>query len=173
MAETPPALETWTAETTAIDRVQSVATTVSEPQPASYIAEEALVAENTARDHLRRLVEWNILVERDRDGTAVYAPDPLHARTQTIRDLLADYDRDGLIDLKADVQERIESLRAEYDAEGPDALREQAASTDTAAATRDRLKAASDWGLLRWRLDAIEAAIENYDSYTQAAAPAP
>jgi hypothetical protein len=166
MVETPPALKTWKAETTAIDRVQSVATSVSEPQPASYIAEEALVAENTARDHLQRLVDWNIPVERDRDGTTVYAPDPLHARVQTIRDLLAEYDRNGLIDLKADVQERIESLRAEYGADGPDALRGQAATTDTAAETRDRLKAVSDWGLLRWRLDAIEAAIENYDTYT-------
>jgi hypothetical protein len=173
MVETPPALETWKAETTAFDRVQSVATTVSEPQPASVIAEEALVAENTARDHLQRLVDLNVLVERDRDGTAVYAPDPLHARTQTIRDLLEEYDRDGLIAQKAEVQERIESLRAEYDADSPDELREQAADTETAAATRDRLKAASDWGLLRWRLDAIEVAIENYDTYTEEYAPAP
>jgi hypothetical protein len=173
MVETPPALKTWKAETTAIDRVQSVATSVSEPQPASYIAEEALVAENTARNHLQRLVDWNILVEHNRDGTAVYAPDPLHARAQTIRDLLEEHDRDGLIELKANVQERIESLRKEYDADSPDALREQTAATDTAAATRDRLQAASDWGLLCLRLDAIEAAIENYDTYTQESAPAP
>jgi predicted ArsR family transcriptional regulator len=85
MVETPTALKTWKAETTAIDRVQSIATTVSEPQPAASIAEEALVTENTARAHLQRLVDWNILVERDRDAPAVYAPDSLHTRMQTIR----------------------------------------------------------------------------------------
>jgi hypothetical protein len=71
MVETPPALGTWKAETTAFDRVQSAASTVSELQPATFITEEALVAENTARDHLQRLVGLNVLVERDRNGTAV------------------------------------------------------------------------------------------------------
>jgi hypothetical protein len=91
----------------------------------------------------------------------------------TIRNLLKEYDCDGLIGLKTDVKERIESLRKEYDADSPDALREQAATTGTVTATRDRLQAASDWKLLYWRLDAIEAAIENYDTYTQESASAP
>ncbi|WP_425494254.1 DUF7342 family protein [Natronobiforma cellulositropha] len=37
------------------------------------MADEAHVAENTARDHLERLVALDVLQKTDQDGTAVYS----------------------------------------------------------------------------------------------------
>ena len=72
MTDQTPGVEAWKEHTTAFDRVQSVATTVSKPRPASYIAEEAHVAENTARGHLDRLVDLNVLLKSEREDGTLY-----------------------------------------------------------------------------------------------------
>lgn len=167
MTEQPPGVESWKEHTTAFDRVQSVATTVSQPRPVSYIADEAHVAENTARDHLERLVNLTVLLKSDRDDGAYYSPDPLHTRIQTLRDLLEKHDRNGLIDLKADLQDQIDDWETQYNADSPDELRSQAAETDTASETRDFKKTASDWELALYRLSILDDAIANYDTYSQ------
>ena len=166
MTDHPPGVEAWKEHTTAFDRVQSVATTVSKPRPVSYIADEAHVAENTARDHLERLVSLNVLLKTEHDDGALYSPDPLHTRLQTLRDLLEEHDRDGLIDLKAEAQSKIEEWETDYNADSPDELRTRAAETDTASQTRDIRKTASDWELALYRLSVLEDAIENYATYT-------
>lgn len=160
-------VDAWKAETSAFDRVRSVVETVSQPHSAAEIADEAAVAENTARDHLDRLVEMNVLLAHDHGGTTTYAPDPLHARAQALRDLLDDHDHDALVDLKADLQDRIEAWRDEYGVDSPDALRERAADTDAAAETRAVQQTARDWDLVAYRLDVVEDAIENYAAYSR------
>lgn len=166
MTDQSPGVEAWKEHTTAFDRVQSVATTVSRPRPVSYIADEAHVAENTARGHLERLVDLNVLLRTERDDGALYSPDPLHTQIQTLRDLLDEYDRDGLIDLKIELQSTIEDWEDEYRVDSPDDLRARAAETDTASQTRSLKKTASDWELVLYRLSILEDAIENYGTYT-------
>lgn len=167
VSDQTPGVTAWKEHTTAFDRVQSVATTVSQPRSASYIADEAHVAENTARDHLDRLVSLNVLLKTERESGTVYAPDPLHTRIQTLRDLLDEHDREGLLELKAKLQSRIEGWQADYGVDSPSELRAQAAETDTAAQTRELNTTASDWELARYRLTILEDAIENYATYTQ------
>lgn len=167
MTEEAPGVEAWTEHASAFDRVRSVAGSVSRPRSASHVAGEAHVAENTARDHLERLVDMNVLRRTDRSGTAVYAPDPLHTRLQTLRDLLEEYDHAELVRLKADLQDRVDAWREEYGVDSPEELRERAADTDDAVSTREIGKTASDWELVRYRLDVVEDAIENYTTYTR------
>jgi predicted nucleic acid-binding Zn ribbon protein len=172
MSDDHPGVEAWKEQTSAFDRVRSVAGAVSKARPVSYIATEAHVAENTARDHLERLVDMNVLLRRDVGGTAMYEPDPLHTRVQTLRDLLDEYDHDGLLQLKAELQEQVETWNREYGVGSPEALRERAAETDDAAETREIQQTANDWALVRYRLDIVEQAIENYTAYSRDS-PAP
>ena len=165
MTETTDGLEAWIEHTSAFDRVQSIARSVSEPKPVSYIAEEAHVAENTARNHLERLVELNVLLKSKLGGTALYSPDPLHVRLQALRDLLDEHDRDGLIELKADLQVEIEELSEEYGVDSANALRKLAAESESAAETSEIRKAASDWELLLYRLSIVEDAIRDYEQF--------
>ncbi|WP_049927588.1 DUF7342 family protein [Halopiger goleimassiliensis] len=167
MSEDPPGVNAWTEETSAFDRVRAVAGTLSEPTSAQEIAVEAHVAENTAREHLDRLVEMGILLESTEGRSTVYSPDPLHTRMQTLRDLLEEHDHDELIELKADMQDRIEQWQDEYGVDGPADLREVAATTENATETRDIMKTASDWELLEYRLDVVEDAIERYSTYSR------
>lgn len=167
MTDQAPGVEAWKEHATAFDRVQSVATTVSEPRPASHIAAEAHVAENTARDHLERLVDLNVLLKTERDDGALYSPDPLHTRMQTLRDLLKEHDHEGLIDLKIELQSQIETWETEYTVTSPEKLRAQSAETDAVSQTRELKKTASDWELALYRLSILEDAIENYAVYTR------
>ncbi|EMA55890.1 hypothetical protein C450_00170 [Halococcus salifodinae DSM 8989] len=99
MVDNEPGLEAWKEHTSAFDRVRSVAEAVAQPRSASDIADETLVAENTARSHLKRLVEMSVLLKTDRGGTTLYTPDPLYVRLRTLRELLEEYGHDGLIGL--------------------------------------------------------------------------
>ena len=167
MAENDPGIEAWKEHTSAFDRVRSVAETVAQPRSASSIADEALVAENTARSHLERLVEMNVLLKTDREGTALYTPDPLYVRVRTLRDLLEEYDHDGLIGLKEDLQERIRTWQDEYDVDALEALRERAAEAEQVEQTSEIRTTANDWELARYRLTIVEDAIENYAAYSR------
>lgn len=167
MSEPTPGVEAWKKHTSAFDRVQAIASTVSQPRSASYIADEAHVAENTARNHLERLVDLNVLLKSEQNGITLYSPDPLHTRLQTLRELLDQHDRDELIQLKADLQSQINEWRDEYGVDSPEDLRARAADTDTVVQTREFRTTASDWELAVYRLSILEDAIENYTTYNQ------
>lgn len=167
MVDDSSGLDAWKAQTSAFDRVRSIAGALSQARPASAIASDAHVAENTARQHLERLVELNVLMKRDHEGTTVYEPDPLHARLQSIRELLDAHDHDGLIRLKADLQEEIDTWRTEHGVASPADLREHAAETTDAAETRAILQTVHDWELAQYRLDIVDDAIENYTMYSR------
>lgn len=160
-------LDDWVEETTAFDRVHSIATTVSEPQPVSYIADEAHVAENTARDHIERLVDMSILLKFDHGGTSKYAPDPLHLRAELLRELLDEHDHDGLIELKETLLTHLDNWEDEYGVEEPDDLRELASETDDIETIQNLRKTASEWEHVEYRLHVVDDAIKNYDTYTR------
>lgn len=172
MTDETAGIKAWKEHASAFDRVQAVASTVSQPRPVSKIADEAHVAENTARDHLERLVGLNVLLKDERSGTTVYSPDPLHTRTQTLRELLDEHDRDGLIRLKADLQSQVEDWRTEYGVVSPAALRTRAADSEKAAETRAIRTDARDWELVEYRLSIVEDAIREYATYDRDSQPA-
>jgi len=156
----------WKATESAFDRVRSVAVTLTQPQSADWIAEQAHVAGNTARGHLQRLVEMNVLEEVSDEGATRYRPDPLYTRMRTLRDILEGRDQDDLVELRADLQEQVETWRNEYGADSPDALREQAATSETADRTRELRQTANDWEIVRYRQGLVEEAIERYAEYS-------
>lgn len=160
MAGSEPGPETWTQQSSAFDRIRSVAVTVSQPRPASYIAEEARVTENTAREHLARLVEMGVLLKSNSEGQNLYSPDPLHTRKQAVRELLDSNDPEALVQHRSELEEKIESWQDDHEVDSLEELRERAATTDTAAETRNVLKTVTNWELVAYRLGLVEEAIE-------------
>ena len=71
MTDSPPtfenvnerAREDWTDDTTPFDRVRSVMHTAYEPMTAAAVADQSLTSEQTARKHLRSLVEHGYVTE--------------------------------------------------------------------------------------------------------------
>jgi len=159
--------KTWKEHASAFDRVKSVTMTLSEPQSAPWIAEQAAVSPNTARDHLRRLVDLGVVTENDDNGTRHYYPDPLYTRLRDIRELLDETTKQELSERAAELKEDIAAWKAEYDADSPDGLRERAAADNVSAEQAYELtRTASDWELARYHLSLVQDAIRNYDTWT-------
>ncbi|MFC7131730.1 winged helix-turn-helix domain-containing protein [Salinibaculum sp. GCM10025337] len=141
--------------------------TLSEPRPASWIATEAAVSPNTARDHLRRLIDLGVVTAIENDGTRHYYPDPLYTRLRDVRELLQETTKRELSEQAAELKGDIAAWEAEYDADSPETLRERAAEVDVSAEQAHELVAvASDWELARYRLSLVQDAIENYDTWS-------
>lgn len=160
-------METWKEHASAFDRVKSVTMTLSEPRSAPWIAEQAAVSPNTARDHLRRLVDLGVVAETDDGGTRHYYPDPLYTRLRDIRELLEETTKQELSEQAAALKDDIAAWKAEYDADTPDTLRERAAA-ETVSAERayELTQVASDWELARYHLSLVQDAITNYDTWS-------
>ena len=162
----PEWVETWKANASAFDRVKSVTMTLTEPRPASWIADEAAVAPNTGRDHLDRLMDLGVVTASEQSGTRHYYPDPLYTRLRDIRELLADTTKQELSEQAAALKDDIAGWKADYDAAAPDDLRERATADDVDAETATELtRAASDWDLARYRLSLVQDAMEHYDTW--------
>lgn len=163
----PEWVRTWKENASAFDRVKSVTMTLSEPQPAPWIADEAAVSPNTARDHLHRLINLGVVTTTEKDGTNRYYPDPLYTRLRDVRELLQEMTKQELSEQAADLKNDIAAWETEYDATSSDALRERAAADDVSAEQAYELtRAASDWDLARYRLSIMQDAIENYDTWS-------
>ncbi|AUX08376.1 transcriptional regulator [Halalkaliarchaeum desulfuricum] len=140
--------------------------TLTDPRPAPWIAEEAVVSPNTARDHLDRLIDLGVVTPIEKDGTRHYYPDPLYTRLRDVRELLRERTKRELSEQAAQLKNDIAVWEAEYDADSPDILRERAAADDTTAdQAYELVQAASDWELARYRLSLVQDAIENYDTW--------
>ena len=159
-------VETWKEHASAFDRVKSVTMTLSEPQPAPWIAEEAAVSPNTARDHLHRLIDLGVVTVTETDGTRHYYPDPLYTRLRDVRELLRELTKQELSETAAELKNELSAWKAEYDVDSPDTLRERAAADDSSAEQAyEFVRIASDWELVQYRLSLVQDAIENYDMW--------
>jgi DNA-binding transcriptional ArsR family regulator len=153
-------VESWTDSMTARERVKTIATTLSEPRTANWIAEQADVTWDTAKKHLDDLADSGILLVTE-DGT--YVPDPTRAYFDRLRELILTNDRDTLrAELEA-IAERIEDWKTTYDVDSPDALEATLADDLPAEDIADRRRVLRRWeNSLRSR-ETIRTALHLYD----------
>jgi hypothetical protein len=153
-------VESWTESMTARERVETIATTLSEPRTANWIADQADVKWDTAKKHLDDLADSGILLVTE-DGA--YVPDPTRAYFDRLRELILTNDREALrAELEA-IAERIEDWKTTYDVESPDALEATLAEDLPAEDVADRRRALRRWeNSLRSR-ETIRTALQLYD----------
>ena len=167
MNDSNSGIDRWIEETSAFDRVRAVAFSLQQPRSAGQIAESAHVSEKTARGHLRRLVEMDVLLEDAEDGPTTYYPDPGYMRYREVRRLARENDRDELTELVAALKGDIEGWQAEYDVDTADELRVSVADADVSeTAVYERQKIAEDWEYTEHRLGLIRDALSQYDRLT-------
>lgn len=159
--------ERWIEETSAFDRVRSVAFSLQRPRTAGQIADSAHVADKTARGHLEQLVEMDVLLADEAHGPTTYYPDPGYVRYREVRTLAREHDRDELTEIVATLKGDIEGWQDEYDVETPAELRASVADADVAeAAVYERQRIAEDWEYTEYRLDLIQDALAQYERLT-------
>lgn len=158
--------EVWKQHTKAIERVISVALSLDHPKTAKAIAEEAQVAEQTARDHLGLLQNLSVMGSTTARGVTKYHPDAGYLRFRAVAGTVEEHTKDELFDMSRELKERDERIKEQYGAEGPDDLRSQALSDEVGAEEMAELKqAASEWETVRHHLSIIEQAHQYYDEH--------
>lgn len=173
MGDAPSGVDKWKQETKGIERVIDVVLTVEEPRTAGWVAGEAHVSEQTAREHLQLVADLGVITASTVSGVTKYHPDPSWLRFQELAQLTERYDRDELLDQVEQLKGRIESAESQFGVDSPDELRAKAADADT---TVDEVKefrtAASEWESAIHDLQIRQQALERYDEFHRPAVTA-
>lgn len=169
----PSGIDKWKQETKGIERVIDVMLTVEEPQTAGWIAGEAHVSEQTAREHLKLFVDLGILTATTVSGVTKFHPDPAWLRFQELSQLTEQYDRDELLDQVEELKERIESTESRFGVDSPDELRAKAADdATTVEEVKEYRSMASEWESAIYDLQIRQQALERYDEFSRPAVTA-
>lgn len=147
----------WGAQT----KVENIAHTLRQPRTVDWVAERAGVDPETAREYLDRLAErMGPLVKfRDEDGgPAQYAPDPEAKMLTRVRELSEKSSKE-IVAERADISDKIDEIKDQYDITSPDALRNTIDDTLTADERRQRQKLAHKWETYEYRLSLLEVAL--------------
>jgi len=135
-------VESWTETTSAKDRVETIATTLTEPRTANWVAEQAEVKWDTAEKYLTTLVERGELLQTD-DGA--YYPDPTHAYFRQLRTLLVENEKAELRDELEAIASEIDGWREEYDVDSPAELEATLGEDLAAEEVRTRREVLRHW----------------------------
>ncbi|MCG1003043.1 MULTISPECIES: hypothetical protein [Halobacterium] len=153
-------VESWTESMTARERVETIATTLSEPRTANWIAEQADVKWDTAKKHLDNLAESGVLLVTEDD---TYVPDPTRAYFDHLRELILTNDRAELRGELEAIADRIEDWKTTYEVDAPEDLEATLGDDLPADEIRERRQALRRWeNSLRSR-DTIQTALQLYD----------
>ncbi len=116
------AKEDWKRDTTPFDRVRSVMRTAYEPMSVAAVAEKGLTSEQTARKHLRSLVEHGYVAETaspDSTGTLYQRAKDSLALEQTRR-ILEETDTETLSTRVLEMREELREYGNRFGANSPD-----------------------------------------------------
>lgn len=153
-------VDSWTDSTTARERVETIATTLSEPRTVNWVAEQAEVEWDTAKRHLESLADAGILTATD-DGQ--YVPDPTRAYFDHLRDLILDNDRSELrAELEA-IAERVDEWKGQYEVDSPEELEATLADDRPVEDISERRRALRRWEQSQRSRDLIRKALALYD----------
>lgn len=163
--------DAWKEQTKGIERIIDVTLALQEPRTAGWIADEAMVSEQTARDHLDTLADLGVISATTARGVTKYQPDVAFLRYKQVSGLIERMGKEELMDQVEDLQKRIEEVKETYGAETPDELRSKATEQDTSPEeVQEYRKVASEWESVRHNLDTFKEAIDRYEEFGRATA---
>lgn len=164
--EVPSEIEEWVDETKGVERIISVAITTSKPRTVDWISDQAVVAEQTARDHLETFAELGVVASFTASGVTKYHADEAFVHYREVSRLVKQHQKEELSDRIEEIQELITEIEESYDVESPDGLRALAAQSGVDTEDiRDYKKTASEWETLRDRLAVLEDAIRRFEKF--------
>lgn len=152
-------VDSWTDSMTARQRVETIATTLSEPRTANWIADQANVKWDTAKKHLDDLTESGILLVTD-DNT--YTPDPTRAYFDHLRELILTNEREELRAELEVIATRIDEWKTTYDVDSPAELESTLADDLSTDEIKERRQVLRRWENSHRSRQSIKRALQLY-----------
>lgn len=154
----------WKDDRSPRDRVRQIVETVTDPVSVNWVAQQADVGWQTAKDELERLAEGATLRRVERADNLRYVPDFTHLYTERIRDLALSFTAEELRDEIVEAKSEIESIQSAY---GVQSREELAASLSdpgvSADETRERQRSLREWEEIADQLQLLEHALAIQD----------
>jgi len=154
----------WKEDLAPRERVRHIVETVTDPVSANWVAEQADVGWQTAKDELEQLATRGTLRRVDTDGGVRYVPDFTRLYTERIRELALSVPREELREELVQAKEAIRAIRSAYEVESRDELEASLGDDDISAAeARDRKQSLREWEEVADELQLLEHALSLYD----------
>ncbi|MDL0118502.1 hypothetical protein PNQ29_03315 [Halobacterium salinarum] len=159
--------DVWSDDLDSEDRVRRVADTLTQPQSASWVADQAAVNYKTARKYLEKLVSDARLQTTERDQTTLYYPNPRTEFFDELDELVSQHTKDELTAELATMSDRIEDWQTAYDVADPNELRTSIDESLSVAERREREHVVDDWEYTQQMRMLVRHAIRLYDDLQQ------
>ena len=156
-------VESWTDSMTARERVETIATTMTDPRSPNWVATQAEVEWDTAKKHLENLRESGLVLLTAEDK---YVPDPTRAYFDHLRNLILEHSKSELREELTSIAERTDEWKERYDVDSPAGLEASLATDLSGAAVRERQRVLRQWENSLESRDRIRRALELYDDIT-------
>jgi DNA-binding transcriptional ArsR family regulator len=153
------AITDWKSETTTRERIKAVVTRITEPTPASEIAEKAKASEPVVRDELSDLTGLGLVEKIDGGQSALYKRNDQMYIYRRVIGLHEEYSEDELVETLQDLKQTVTEIRAEYDVESPAELAQQLDPDD-----HEGWEDHTTWQTAQQNLYLAKAAISFYDA---------
>ena len=146
------------------ERVRHIAETVTDPVSANWVAEQADVGWQTARDELEQLSDRGDLRRVDRGDAVRYVPDFTRMYTERIREIALSSSREALREEVVQAKAEIQEIRSEHAVESRAELEASLSDEDVPVAeSRERQQSLREWEEIADELHLVEHALSLYD----------
>jgi len=158
------AMPDWKDDFSPRERVRHIVETVTDPVSANWVAEQADVGWQTAKDELEQLATRGTLRRVDTEGGVRYVPDFTRLYTERIRELALSMSREELREELVQAKEELQAIRSAYGIESRDELEASLSDDDVSAVeARDRKQSLREWEEVADELQLLEHALSLYE----------
>jgi hypothetical protein len=154
----------WKDDRSPRERVRQIVETVTDPVSANWVAEQADVGWQTAKDELEQLADRGNLRQLEQGTDVRYVPDFTRLYTERIRELALSFTREELREEIVQAKEEIQEIQSEYAVESREELEASLSHEDVSAAeARDRQRSLREWEEVADELQLLEHALSLYE----------
>lgn len=154
----------WKDDLSPRERVRQIAETVTDPVSPNWVAEQADVGWQTAKDELEQLADRGDFRRVDQSGDIRYVPDFTRLYTERIRELALSFSREELREELVQAKEDIGEIKSEYDVESRSELEASLSDEDVSAAeARERQQSLREFEEIGDKLQLLEHALSLYE----------
>lgn len=154
----------WKDDPSPRERVRQIAETVTDPVSTNWVAEQAAVGWQTAKDELEQLSNRGDLRRVQQGDDVRYVPDFTRLYTERIRELVLSFSREELRGEIVQAKEDIQEIQSEYAVESRDELEASLSDPDVSAAeARERQRSLREWEEVADDIQLLKHALSLFD----------